>query len=155
MLTSSESKQAALGHQFNHVILPTAASLVFLLGIVIAFAGCGKRENITYRSEDRRIALTLISKDECELQIENQTLLGKYTKQSDALRVIVPNFGMNEVIYYRLTKDGLQRDNGDKLLSPTAFAEEEKRSEKFSESIRKEKAEKAEREARRRSAQHE
>lgn len=116
---------------------------------VIAFAaltailtGCDKSPNITttqntvsqprveaeafhgevYRSLDGQTALTLISRDECELRTGQGTLLCKYTKQSDALRVVVTALGTNQVVYYRFTAQGIQDNDGAVLLSPDALS---------------------------------
>jgi uncharacterized protein YecT (DUF1311 family) len=75
-----------------------------------------------YRSFDGRTTLTLISEDECELNSGGTTLLCKYTKQSDALRVVVTAMGTNQVIYYRFTDQGIQDNNGAILLSPERYA---------------------------------
>jgi hypothetical protein len=117
-------------------------SLVFLL--TIAFAGCRKPKNATYRSAEDRITLTLISTDECELRINKITWLGKYTKQPDALRVILPTLGSHEVRYFKIVKDGLQQDDGELLYSAAAI---EKRGQVIAEYVRKAKADKALRDA--------
>jgi hypothetical protein len=75
-----------------------------------------------YKSLNGRNVLTLTSKDECELSDGRTTLLCKYTKQSDALRVIVTAMGTTQVIYFRFTNQGLvESDDGTELLSQDAF----------------------------------
>src|ERR1035437_600781 len=41
-----------------------------------------------YKTLDGRSVLTLVSKDECELAENGRTLLFKYTKQNDTLRMV-------------------------------------------------------------------
>jgi hypothetical protein len=75
-----------------------------------------------YKSANGRNVLTLTTKDECELMQDGTTLLCKYTKQTDALRVIATVMGTPQVIYYRFTDQGLQDNNGNVLLSPEKYA---------------------------------
>jgi len=75
-----------------------------------------------YRSADGQNALTLISPDELELREGNTTLLCKYSKQAEALRVVVTALGTNQVIYFRFTNYGLQDNQGKVLLSPANYA---------------------------------
>lgn len=75
-----------------------------------------------YRSFDGRTTLTLISRDECELREGGTTLLCKYTKQADALRVVATAMGTNQVLYYRFTDQGIQDNNGAVLLAPQRYA---------------------------------
>jgi len=74
-----------------------------------------------YKSIDGRNVLTLTSKDECELMQNGTTLPCKYTKQTDALRVIATVMGTPQVIYYRFTDQGIQDNNGNVLLSPEKY----------------------------------
>jgi hypothetical protein len=74
-----------------------------------------------YKSLDGRNVLTLTSKEECELMQEGTTLLCKYTKQNDAVRVIATVMGTPQVIYYRFTDQGIQDNNGNVLLSPERY----------------------------------
>lgn len=74
-----------------------------------------------YKSIDGRNTLTLTSKDECELAQGGTTLLCKYTKQADALRIIATVMGTPQVIYYRFTDQGIQDNNGNVLLSPDKY----------------------------------
>ena len=117
--------------------------LVLTLPILAAIlAGCDKSPGITtnqgtqsqprveaeafhgeiYRSLDGQTALTLISRDECELRNGRDTLLCKYTKQSNALRVVVTALGTNQVVYYQLTNEGIQDNQNAVLLSPERYA---------------------------------
>ena len=75
-----------------------------------------------YRTLNGQTALTLISRDECELRNGQQTLLCKYTKQTDSLRVVVTAFGTNQVVYYRNTPQGIQDNEGMVLLAPQPYA---------------------------------
>jgi hypothetical protein len=112
--------------------------LITCLFVVATLAtGCSKSPNITtdssqlqaepirgqvYRSLDGGTVLTVISRDECELREGGTTLLCKYTKQADALRVVVTAMGTTQVIYYRFTDQGIQDNNGGVLLSPERYA---------------------------------
>jgi hypothetical protein len=75
-----------------------------------------------YKSVDGRHVVTLTSKDECELTQDGGTLLCKYTKQKDALRVIATVMGTTQVLYFRFTDKGLQDNDGNILLSPEQYA---------------------------------
>ena len=75
-----------------------------------------------YRSFDDQIALTLISRDECEIRTQGTTLLCKYTKQADALRIVTTALGTNQVIYFRFTDQGIQDNQGTTLLSPERYS---------------------------------
>lgn len=61
-----------------------------------------------YKSLNGRNVLTLISKDECELSLEGTTLLCKYTKPNDTLRVVTTASGTSQIIYFRFTSQGLE-----------------------------------------------
>ena len=74
-----------------------------------------------YRSLNGSETLTIISQTECELQDHGDTFLGKYTKQPDALRVIISPMGGSVVVYYRLTEQGLQAKDGTVLLAPGPY----------------------------------
>jgi hypothetical protein len=74
-----------------------------------------------YRAIDGKTVLTLISKDECELAGEGRTLLCKYTKQNDTLRIIVTALGTSQVIYFAFTDQGLRDNDGNVLLSPKNY----------------------------------
>ena len=111
--------------------------LAGIFAIAALSAGCNKSPTITtdsnahvqaepfhgeiYRSVDGRTVLTLISRDECELREGGTTLLCKYTKQADALRVVATAMGTNQVLYYRFTDQGIQDNNGSVLLSPDRY----------------------------------
>lgn len=75
-----------------------------------------------YKSLNGRTVLTLISKDECELAGGGTTLLCKYTKADDKLRVVVTALGTSQVKYYRFTAQGLEDNDGNVLLSPESLA---------------------------------
>ena len=74
-----------------------------------------------FRSFDGSMALTLISKDECEMRNGPDTLLCKYTRQDGALRVVVTQLGTNLVLYFRLVREGLQDNHGNVLLNPPSY----------------------------------
>ena len=114
------------------------------LAVLISFvAGCDKAPNTeTLRSGDQKpqvkaepfhgevyrplrgdTVLTLVSSDECELRQGQRTLLCKYTKQPDALRVVMTALGTNEVIYYKITEQGLQTEKGETLFSSELYSE--------------------------------
>jgi hypothetical protein len=119
-------------------------SIVILTACVFFIAGCNKSptpppannsaspqpppvqaepfHNQVYKSLDGRKMLTLISKDECEYTEGRDTVLGKYTKQTDSLRVVLTVMGTSQVVYFRFTDQGLQDNNGNVLLSPENYA---------------------------------
>jgi hypothetical protein len=111
--------------------------IAYILVICSLSSGCNKSPHImtntpqvqaepfhgqVYRSPDGQKSLTLISVDECELNDGGPTLLCKYTKQSDALRLVVTALGTNQIIYYRITDQGIQDKCGVVLLSPGGYA---------------------------------
>ena len=71
-----------------------------------------------YKSLDGGTVLTLVSKDECELNQGGTILLCKYTKPNDTLRVVTTALGTSQVIYFRFTAQGLVDNNGNVLFSP-------------------------------------
>lgn len=82
-----------------------------------------------YKSFDQRKVLTLISKDECELNEHGTILLCKYTKQNDNLRVVTTALGTSQVLYYRFTNQGLQDNDGNVLFSPEGLLEAQRQVE--------------------------
>ena len=76
-----------------------------------------------YKSVEGRNVVTLTSKDECELTQNGTTLLCKYTKQTDALRVIATVVGTPQVLYFRFVDQGLQANDGQILLAPQQYAD--------------------------------
>lgn len=82
-----------------------------------------------YKSFDQRKVLTLISKDECELNEHGTILLCKYTKQNDNLRVVTTALGTSQVLYYRFTNQGLQDNDGNVLFSPEGLLEAQRQAE--------------------------
>jgi hypothetical protein len=74
-----------------------------------------------YKSIDSRTVLTLVSKDECELNQGGTILLCKYTKPNDTLRVVATALGTSQVLYYRFTDQGLQDNAGNVLFSPEGY----------------------------------
>lgn len=94
-----------------------------------------------YKSVDGRFALTLTSKDECELTKDGTTVLCKYTKQSDALRVIATVTGTTQVIYFRFIDQGIQSNDGHILLAPQQYADAMAKIQQEEEARQKEEAE--------------
>ena len=82
---------------------------------------------------------------------DGTTLPCKYTKQTDALRVIATVMGTPQVIYFRFTDQGLQDNNGNVLLSPEKYAAviEQQRQEAMAEQQKQLAAERQQREAQR------
>jgi len=77
-----------------------------------------------YRSFNGNIAITLVSRDELELRDGNgPTILCKYTKQQNALRVVANAFGTTQVMYFQFTDRGVQTDDGEILLSRQHYEE--------------------------------
>ena len=87
---------------------------VKLLGSVITcvLIGCGKAhtERVTYQSIDGNHAITIVSSEELELREGSTTLLCKYTKQDEKLRIVETVNGTNQVLYFRFTNQGLEND---------------------------------------------
>jgi hypothetical protein len=75
-----------------------------------------------YKTLNGSLVLTLISKDECESTKGGVTVLAKYTKQDDRLRVVEQDSGTNVVNYFRVTAKGLVDGKGSVLLSAEAYA---------------------------------
>ena len=65
-----------------------------------------------YRRHDDSKTIILISRDECEVKQGGKTFLCKYTKQDDALRVVMSVMGSTEVVYYKIVPHGLKEENG-------------------------------------------
>jgi hypothetical protein len=84
----------------------------------------------SYRTQDGRSAITLISSDELEYRVpDGRTLLCKYTNQQNALRVIVTALGTQEVLYFRRVPNGLVSNDGILYLNPSALAEVQRQAE--------------------------
>jgi hypothetical protein len=75
-----------------------------------------------YKSLNGRTVLTLVSRDECEIAEGGTTLLCKYTKQDDKLRIVTTALGTSQVLYFRFTDQGLDDNKGNVLLSPDKYA---------------------------------
>ena len=95
-----------------------------------------------YKSVDGGNMLTLTSKEDCELTQGGTTLPCKYTKQTDALRVVATVMGTPQVIYFRFTDQGLQDNNGLVLLAPQQYADAIAKIQKAEEERQKEEQEK-------------
>jgi hypothetical protein len=83
----------------------------------------------TYRMRSGRSAITLISADELEYTHNGTIFLCKYSKQGDALRVVMTALGTQQVLYFRRIQAGLVSNDGDLYLSPSGMAEIEKQEE--------------------------
>lgn len=75
-----------------------------------------------YRTVNDNQVITLVSNDELELRTQAGNFLCKYTKQNDKLRVVAQILGTTQVIYYRITDEGLQNDEGIFLYNPVKYA---------------------------------
>jgi hypothetical protein len=103
---------------------PLASLLgTFTILVTLAFltGGCDKSPTV-YKSLNGRTVLTLVSKDECEWAEDGTTLLYKYTKANNTLRIVATALGTTEVIYMRFTDQGLEDNKANVLLSPDAYA---------------------------------
>ncbi len=124
--------------------------IVILSVCTVLVGGCGKSPTTTnssdsqprpapieaeafhgqvYKSLNQRTVMTLISKDECELNDNGTILLCKYTKQNDNLRVVITALGTSQVLYYRFTNQGLQDNNGRVLFSQEGLLEAQRQVE--------------------------
>jgi hypothetical protein len=116
--------------------------MIILITSALIVGGCGKQSNANnntsqspppvqaepfhgqvYKSIDGRNALTLTSKDECDLTKDGTTLPCKYVKQADAVRVIATIMGTPQVLYFRFVDKGLQANDGQILLAPQQYAD--------------------------------
>ncbi|WP_395744288.1 hypothetical protein [Prosthecobacter sp.] len=106
----------------NRTMKPRLLLAILAAGFLLL--GCKKSSDEVqfYRSVNGRTSLRLISRDECELSDGSAILLGKYTRQPDALRVVLTTMGTNQVIYYRITDRGIQDNDGNMLLLPDRYA---------------------------------
>ena len=83
-----------------------------------------------YRTLDGSLSLVLISGDQCEMRTSfsmggsshSETILGKYTKQKDGLRVVTSELGTDIVHYLRFSNGNLVDDDGATLLSKDHYA---------------------------------
>lgn len=82
-----------------------------------------------YRTGDDNKTLTLISTDECEVKQGGKIFLCKYSKQDDALRVVMAISGTTEVVYYKLVPEGLNEENGAILFNDSEYKSVRKRQE--------------------------
>lgn len=136
--------------------MTTQIKLLLLLTVALTTVGCDKTSQTTthndgehvprvearpfhgevYRSIDGNTALTLISSEELELREGKTTLLCKYSKQTETLRVIITSLGTSQIVYFRFTDKGLQDNEGKTLLSPTNYVaaiEEDRKKKELSE----------------------
>jgi hypothetical protein len=78
----------------------------------------------SYRTQDGRSAITLISSEELEYRVsDGTTLLCKYTSQQDAIRVIMTALGTQQVLYFRRVPNGLISNDGIVYMSSSALLE--------------------------------
>ncbi|MCX6924472.1 MAG: hypothetical protein NT154_14840 [Verrucomicrobia bacterium] len=71
-----------------------------------------------YESIDGRNVITLMSSEELESREHGVNIICKYTKQDGKLRVIANVLGTTAAVYYRITEEGLQGDDGQILYEP-------------------------------------
>jgi hypothetical protein len=71
-----------------------------------------------YESIDGLNVITLVSPEELELTEQGHNIICKYTKQDGKLRVVANVMGTTEVVYYRMTNDGLQDKDSHMLYEP-------------------------------------
>ena len=84
----------------------------------------------SYHTRNGRSAITLISSDELEYRLaDNTILLCKYTDQGQALRVIVTAFGTQQVQYFRRVQNGLVSNDGDIYLNAAGMTELQRQQE--------------------------
>jgi hypothetical protein len=74
-----------------------------------------------YRTIDDRRVVTFVSSDELELRGNGMNLICKYTKQSDQYRVTASFNGTPQALYFRITPEGLQNEEGITFLSTKSF----------------------------------
>lgn len=134
---NSTMKSTKICHMYFH---PTFSRPLWLLAALLACfsflaASCSKSLTATaptatapfhgqvYKSLDGTTVLTLISIDECELSENSPIILCKYTTANGTIRVVRTALGTTEVIYFRLTPQGLEENNGNVLLSPESYAD--------------------------------
>jgi hypothetical protein len=117
-------------------------SNVHWLILVLALSGCQRNPEIAtgtktderveaaafngqaYRTANGESAITLISSDELEYRVDNDTtLLCKYSDQGGALRVILTELGTQHVLYFRRVPNGLMSNNGRLYLNAAGLAE--------------------------------
>lgn len=116
--------------QPKHIVNSTVFYLASLLLPIALFVSCDKPQldnagsmngrpveakpfkGEVYHAFDSQNAITLVSRDELELREGNTNLICKYTKQDDALRVVANVMGTTQAIYYRVTSEGLQDNQG-------------------------------------------
>lgn len=123
-------------------ILTTSLATSILLIFALVVAGCQRAPEIStttttgarvqavgwkgesYETRNGRAAITLISADELEYRVDNQTtLLCKYTDQEKAIRVIITALGTQQVEYFRRVPNGLISNDGDLYLSERGWAD--------------------------------
>ena len=84
-------------------------------------------EGQIFRTADDRQAITLVSRDELEMRGGDagpDNLICKYTRQDDTLRVVKTMLGTTLAVYYKITPDGLQANDGTVLFNPAKFKTE-------------------------------
>lgn len=81
-----------------------------------------------YRTFNGAKTITLTSDEELEISESGVNMICKYTKQDDnRLRVVANIMGTTQALYYRITPEGLQANDGLVLFSPSGLAQEKER----------------------------
>lgn len=81
-------------------------------------------EGQIFRTADDRQVMTLVSQDELEMRGGDagaDNLICKYTRQDDTLRVVKTMLGTTLAVYYKITPDGLQANDGTVLFNSAKF----------------------------------
>ena len=72
-----------------------------------------------YETADGRERITLTSPDEAEISENGGNFVYKYTKKDGKLRILVTSLGTTVAMYFQITTDGLQDNNGARYFLPT------------------------------------
>jgi hypothetical protein len=67
------------------------------------------------------MAIAVLSPEELELRIDDESRRFKYTKEGDSFRVNMSSWDKTRVIYYKITEEGLRDPRGTMFLSPMAY----------------------------------
>lgn len=86
-----------------------------------------------YLTIDDRKVITFMSSDELELTENGVNLICKYTKQTDAIRVVANVAGTVQALYFKITDWGLLANDKTIYLSPKFYASEREKEVKIAE----------------------
>jgi TonB family protein len=99
---------------------------VFLAVVLQVNAGSDDLPNgKIFRSGDDQESIKIISSNELELT-NGRTgphLVGKYSKENESLRVVATVLGTAQALYFKVTEQGIQSDDGTVFYDPTHFEE--------------------------------